>query len=65
MKIKEMIAYIFGLVIILYGAFGGKNLSSMDDIIEGIALLFFFISVYVVYLYMNKRGVGDWNRYDK
>lgn len=63
MKIKEIIAYIFGVIVIIIGAFGGKDFSNMDDVFEGVVMIIFFISIYLMFLYMNKRGVGDWNRY--
>jgi len=63
MKIKEIIAYIFGVIVIIIGAFGGKDFSNIDDIFEGVVMIIFFISIYLMFLYMNKRGVGDWNRY--
>jgi Na+/pantothenate symporter len=63
MKIKEIIAYIFGVLVIIIGAFGGRDLSNIDDVLEGVVMIMFFVSVYLMFLYMNKRGVGDWNRY--
>ena len=63
MKIKEIIAYIFGVIVIIIGAFGGKDFSNIDDMFEGVVMIIFFISIYLMFLYMNKRGVGDWNRY--
>jgi len=35
----------------------------MDDIFEGVVMIMFFVSIYLVFLYVNKRGVGDWDRY--
>lgn len=63
MKVKEKIAYILGFIVIMIGAFGGKDLSNMDDVFEGVVMIMFFVSVYLMFLYMNKRGVGDWDRY--
>jgi Na+/pantothenate symporter len=63
MKVKEIIAYVFGFIVIIIGAFGGKDLSNMDDVFEGVVMIMFFVSVYLMFLYMNKRGVGDWDRY--
>jgi Na+/pantothenate symporter len=63
MKIKKKIAYIFGFIVIIIGAFGGRDLSNMDDVFEGVAMIMFFVSIYLMFLYMNKRGVGDWDRY--
>lgn len=63
MKIKEIIAYIFGVLVIIIGAFGGRDLSNIDDVLEGVVMIMFFVSVYLMFLYMNKRGVGDWSRH--
>ncbi len=63
MKVKEKIAYILGFIVIIIGAFGGRDLSNIDDVLEGLVMIMFFVSVYLVFLYMNKRGVGDWDRY--
>jgi Na+/pantothenate symporter len=63
MKVKEKIAYIFGVLIIIIGAFGGRDLSNMDDVFEGVVMIMFFVSIYLMFLYVNKRGVGDWDRY--
>ena len=63
MKIKEMIAYVIGIIVILIGAFGGKDLSNMDNIVEGMAFIMLIVSIYLMFLYMNKNRVGDWNQY--
>jgi len=63
MKVKEIMAYIFGVLIVIIGAFGGKDFSNMDDVFEGVVMIVFFVSIFLVFLYMNKRGVGDWDRY--
>jgi len=62
MKIKEMIAYVIGIIVILVGAFGGKDLSNVDNIVEGMALIMLIASIYLMFLYMNKNRVGDWNQ---
>ena len=53
MKNKEKIAYILGVIVIIIGAFGGKDLSNMDDVFEGVVMIMFFVSVYLMFLYMN------------
>lgn len=63
MKFKEKIAYILGFIVIIIGAFGGKDLSNMNDVFEGAVMIMFFVSIYLMVLYVNKRGVGDWDRY--
>ena len=63
MKVKEKVAYILGFIVIMIGAFGGRDLSNIDDVLEGVVMIMFLVSVYLVFLYMNKRGVGDWDRY--
>ena len=62
MELKEKIAYIVGTIIILYGAYAGRDLTKMDQLIEGTALVAFFVFVFIVFFYLNKRGIGDWYR---
>ena len=62
MELKEKIAYIVGTIIILYGAYAGRDLTNMDQLIEGTALVAFFVFVFIVFFYLNKRGIGDWYR---
>lgn len=62
MELKEKIAYIVGTIIILYGAYAGRDLTNMDQLIEGTALVAFFVFVFIVFFYLNKRGIGDWHR---
>lgn len=62
MELKEKIAYIIGSIIIIYGAYAGKDLTNADELIEGSAMVAFFICVFIVFVYLNKRGIGDWHR---
>ena len=61
MQLKEKVAYIIGIIIVIYGAFAGKDLTNMSDIIEGVVFLAFFLSVFIVFYYINARGKGDWH----
>ena len=61
MKLKEKIAYIVGSIIVIYGAYAGRNLTNMNELIEGSALVVLFICVFIVFVYINKRGKGDWH----
>jgi hypothetical protein len=61
MQLKEKVAYIVGTIIILFGAFAGKDLTNMSEIIEGVVFLAFFLSIFIVFYYINARGKGDWN----
>ena len=61
MELKEKIAYIVGSIIVIYGAYAGRNLTNMNELIEGSALVVLFICVFIVFVYINKRGKGDWH----
>ena len=60
METKEKIAYILGTIIILYGSFVGRDFSKSSDVLEGVIMVAFFIGVFIVFYYINKRGIGDW-----
>jgi len=62
MQLKEKVAYIIGIIIVIYGAYAGKDLTDMTELIEGTVFLVFFLSVFIVFYYMNARGIGDWHR---
>lgn len=62
MELKEKIAYIIGSLIVIYGAYAGRDLTNLNEFIEGSALLVLFFSIFIVLIYMNKRGIGDWHR---
>ncbi|MBD3172533.1 hypothetical protein GF326_08680 [Candidatus Bathyarchaeota archaeon] len=61
MQFKEKVAYVVGMIIVVYGAFAGKDLSDMSDVIEGVVFLAFFLSIFIVFFYINSRGKGDWH----
>jgi len=61
MELKEKIAYIVGSIIVIYGAYAGRDLTNMNELIEGSALVVLFICVFIVFVYINKRGKGDWH----
>ncbi|RLI00558.1 hypothetical protein DRO31_08515 [Candidatus Bathyarchaeota archaeon] len=60
MQLKEKAAYILGTIIVIYGAFAGKDLTNMPEIFEGVVFLMFFLSIFIVFYYINARGKGDW-----
>jgi hypothetical protein len=62
MELKEKIAYILGSLIVLYWAYAGRDLTNIDEFIEGSASLAFFLSIFIVFIYINRRGIGDWHR---
>jgi len=62
MQLKEKVAYIIGIIIFIYVAYVGKDLADMTELIEGTVFLVFFLSVFIVFYYMNTRGIGDWHR---
>ncbi len=61
MQLKEKAAYILGTIIVIYGAFAGKDLTNMPEIFEGVVFLMFFLSIFIVFYYINARGKGDWH----
>ena len=61
MQLKEKAAYILGTIIVIYGAFAGKDLTNMPEIFEGVVFLIFFLSIFIVFYYINARGKGDWH----
>jgi Na+/proline symporter len=62
MQIKEKVAYIIGSMIVIYGAYAGKDLTDTTELIEGTVLIVFFLSVFIIFYYMNGRGIGEWHR---
>ena len=63
MRLKEKIAYALGFVIVIYGAFVGRDFTNFDDVMEGVLMILLFIGLFLVFVYINKRGFGDWNPY--
>ena len=61
MQLKEKVAYIIGSIIVIYGAYAGKDLTDMTELIEGTVFLAFFLSVFIIFYYMNRGGIGDWH----
>ena len=61
MQLKEKVAYIIGSIIVIYGAYAGKDLTDMTELIEGTAFLAFFLSIFIIFYYRNRRGIGDWH----
>ena len=61
MELKEKIAYIIGSIIVIYGAYAGRDLTNMNELIKGSAMVTLFICIFIVFVYINKRGVGDWH----
>jgi len=49
MKVKEIIAYIFGVIVIIIDAFGGRDFSNMNNMYEGVVMIIFFISIYLMF----------------
>ena len=60
MKRKEKIAYILGTLIIVYGAFVGRDFSNSSDVLEGVLMVALFVGIFLVFFYINKTGIGDW-----
>jgi len=51
MKLKEKTAYALGFVIIMYGAFVGRDFSNSSDVLEGIMMVALFVGVFLVFLH--------------
>jgi len=60
-ELKEKIAYIIGLIIVVYGACAGKDLTNMNELIEATGFLMLFASIFIVFFYIKARGKGDWH----
>jgi hypothetical protein len=63
MNTKEKIAYILGSIIVLYGAFAGRDFSNSSDVLEGVLMVAVFLGLYLVLRYMNKRSLPDFEPY--
>ena len=61
MKLIEKIVYLIGIIIVVYAAFVGKDLTNVNELIEGSAFIFLVLTIYIVFRYMNRRGKADWH----
>lgn len=61
MELKEKSAYILGSIIMIYGAYAGRDLTNMNELFEGSAIVALFICIFIFFVYINKRGIGDWH----
>ena len=61
MELKEKVAYIIGSIILIYGAYAERDLTNMNELIEGSLMIALFICIFIVFVYTNKRGKGDWH----
>ena len=55
MKLIEIIAYILGTIIILYGSYAGRDLTNWNEIIEGTGMIVLFIGIFLIFVYMKRR----------
>ena len=62
MNLKERIFYIAGSIILIVGAYAGRDLTNMNELIEGSAMVALFVCIFIVLFYMNKRGIGDYHQ---
>ncbi len=60
MTLKEKIAYALGLIILLVGAFAGRDFSDSADVLDGVLMIALFVGVFLVMTYLNKSTFGDW-----
>ena len=63
MNRREQIAYLLGSIIIIYGAFVGRDFTNSSDLLEGLLMVALFIGLYLVLRYMNKRSLPDFDPY--
>lgn len=61
MSEKERIMYLIGIVIVIVGAYAGRDLTNVNELIEGSAMVLLFVTAFIVLYYFNRRGVGDWH----
>ena len=59
MTLKEKIAYALGLIILLIGAFIGRDFSDSADVIDGVLMIVLFLGFFLVVTYLNKQTFGD------
>lgn len=62
MNLKEKIVYLIGFLIVIVGAYAGRDLTNTNELLEGSAMVALFFCVFIVFVYMNRRGIGDWHR---
>lgn len=62
MNLREKALYIVGSLIVIYGAYAGRDLTNFNELVEGSAMVALFVCLFIVFVYMNKRGIGDWHR---
>ena len=62
MNIKEKLLYLIGLLIVVYGAYAGRDMTNLNELLEGSAMLLLFVCIFIVFFYINKRGIGEWHR---
>jgi Na+/proline symporter len=61
MNLKEKIVYVIGSIVVIYGAFAGRDLTNLSELIEGSAMVALIVSIFIVFVYINRRGIGDWH----
>jgi Na+/proline symporter len=61
MNLKEKIVYVIGSIVVIYGAFAGRDLTNLSELIEGSAMVALLVSIFIVFVYINRRGIGDWH----
>lgn len=65
MNLREKVLYLVGSLIVIYGAYAGRDLTNFNELVEGSAIVALFVCLFIVFVYMNKRGIGDWHsKYD-
>jgi hypothetical protein len=62
LKIRDILAYILGTILIIYGSYAGRDLTNINEAIEGTAMIVVFIGLFLIFAYMKRHEfVGDWS----
>jgi hypothetical protein len=62
MILKEKILYIIGSLVLVYGAYAGRDLTNLNELIEGSTMVALWFGIFIVLIYINRRGIGDWHQ---
>jgi hypothetical protein len=57
---KAAILYLLGILVFLWGAFAGMDLSNPDDLIKGLVGFMGWMFIMVVLYWMDKQSLLPW-----
>jgi hypothetical protein len=49
MKLIEKIVYLVGIILVLYAAYARRDLTNVNELIEGTAFLFLVLSIFIIF----------------